>query len=179
MRTWMKLALLTAAAVIAGQLLVPRARPELGMGQPTPPLALPDLAGQRVELSALRGKVVALNFWATWCAPCLLEIPELTEVWRQNRREGRCFELLGVAEESGSRAEVATQAKRLGIPYPVLLDTEGAAAERFRISGYPHTLLIDAEGKLRRVFEGPVRKGTLEEALRPLLAGAPAGCPRA
>jgi cytochrome c biogenesis protein CcmG/thiol:disulfide interchange protein DsbE len=179
MKPWLKLAVLAVAAVVAARLLVHRPSPDFALGGPAPELALPDLAGRRVDLSGLKGRVVALNFWATWCGPCLLEIPELAEVWRQSRKEGRCFELLGVAEESGSREQVASEAERLAIPYPVLLDADGSVAETFRVPSYPRTYLIDAQGTVRRVFEGAVRRRTLEEALRPLLATAPSSCPRA
>jgi len=179
MKAWLKLAVLAAAAVVAAQFLVHRPPRDFELGGPAPALALPDLAGRRVDLSGLKGRVVALNFWATWCGPCLLEIPELAEVWRRSRKEGRCFELLGVAEESGSRAQVASEAERLDIPYPVLLDADGSVAETFRVPSYPRTYLIDAQGNVRRVFDGAVRRRTLEDALLPLLATAPAACPRA
>ncbi len=179
MKAWLKLAVLAAVAAIAATFLVRHPSGDFELGGQAPPLALPDLAGRRVDLAGLKGRVVALNFWATWCGPCLMEIPELAEVWRQSRQDGRCFELLGVAEESGSRDQVASEAEKLAIPYPILLDTDGSVAETFQVPSYPRTYLIDAEGKVRRVFEGAIRRRTLEDALRPLLATAPASCPRA
>jgi cytochrome c biogenesis protein CcmG/thiol:disulfide interchange protein DsbE len=74
---------------------------------------------------------------------------------------------------------VASEATKLAIPYPVLLDADGSVAETFRVPSYPRTYLIDAEGTVRHVFDGAVRRRTLEEALRPLLATAPTSCPRA
>jgi cytochrome c biogenesis protein CcmG/thiol:disulfide interchange protein DsbE len=145
-----------------------------GGGAEAPPLALPDLGGRKVELAAYRGRVVAVNFWATWCGPCLEEIPGLAEAWRTHR--DRCFEILGVAEESGGRDDIAAAAGKLGIPYPVLLDADGSAASAFRVPGYPRTYLVDPGGKVRRVFDGALSRRVLEEALGPLL---PATCPRA
>jgi cytochrome c biogenesis protein CcmG/thiol:disulfide interchange protein DsbE len=171
---WLKLAVLFVAALVATQLLLGRSRPGVAVGEPAPALALPDLAGRPISLASLKGKVVAVNFWATWCGPCLLEIPELAEVWRE--RSGRCFEVLGVAEESGSRDDVAAAAARLGIPYPVLLDPEGTAIAPFKVPGYPRTYLIDAGGKVSRVFDGALGKRALEKAVEPLL---PAACPGA
>lgn len=167
MNRWAKLAVLVVAAVVAGQLLVRRSAPPVE-GE-APPLALPDLQGRTVDLAGLRGKVVAVNFWATWCGPCREEIPELAEVWTEHR--GRCFELLGVAEES-AREDVARVAA--GIPYPVLLDERAEVLSSWKVPGYPRTYLLDAEGKVRRVFDGALRKRQLEEAIRPLL---PATCP--
>jgi cytochrome c biogenesis protein CcmG/thiol:disulfide interchange protein DsbE len=170
MKGWAKLAVLTVAAVVVGQLLVQRAQPPARDGEDAPPLVLPDLAGRTVDLGALRGKVVAVNFWASWCAPCREEIPALAEAWAS--LAGKCFELLGVAEES-AREDVARLAP--SIPYPILIDAHAEALSAWRVPGYPRTYLVDAEGRIRRVFEGALRKRQLEEAIRPLL---PQSCPR-
>lgn len=174
MRSWTQLAALAAVAVVVAQVLVRGAAPSFAPGEEAPSISLPDLQGHPVDLGALRGRVVAINFWATWCAPCQAEIPELARVWREQR--GRCLEILGVAEESGSPAEVAEFARRHAIPYPVLLDPDGKAAESWRVPGYPRTYLVDAGGKVRQVFDGALRKRSLEEALEPLLM-PPGSCP--
>jgi len=169
MRSWTKLALLAVAAVVVTQLLVQRSHAPAPSGEAAPPLALRDLGGRTVDIAKLRGKVVAVNFWATWCAPCLEEIPVLAQVWNEHR--GGCFELLGVAEES-AREDVARVAAT--IPYPVLFDERAVALSAWRVPGYPRTYLLDADGKIRHVFEGALRKQQLEEAIRPLLPGT---CP--
>jgi cytochrome c biogenesis protein CcmG/thiol:disulfide interchange protein DsbE len=169
MNGWTRLAVLVVAAVVAGQLLFGRSSPPVPAGDAAPPLALPDLAGTTVDLASLRGKVVAVNFWASWCPPCREELPELAEVWTEHR--GRCFELLGVAEES-AREDVLRLAS--AIPYPVLLDEKAEALSPWKVAGYPRTYLLDTEGKVRRVFDGALRKRQLAEAIRPLL---PATCP--
>ena len=122
-----------------------------------------------MDVAKLRGKVVAVNFWATWCPPCRQEIPGLAELWTEHR--GRCFELLGVAEES-AREDVLRMAP--SIPYPVLLDERAEAVRPWGVSGYPVTFLVDTEGKVRQVFTGGVEKQELEAAIKPLL---PASCP--
>ena len=169
MNSWTKIAVLIVTAVVVTQLLVRRSQPPVPTGDEAPALALPDLQGRTVDLAKLRGKVVAVNFWASWCPPCREEIPELAEVWSENR--GRCFELLGVAEES-AREDVARLAA--GIPYPILLDERAVALSAWRVAGYPRTYLLDTEGKVRRVFLGALSKRQLEEAIQPLL---PATCP--
>ncbi len=179
MKNWIKLSLLAVAAIVATELYLRHAsvRPRVPAGVAAPAFTLPDTDGRDVSLSALKGRVVALNFWATWCGPCQEEIPELAKVYSVNK--GRCFEMLGVAEESGARDQVVAAARKLGINYPVLLDDEGKAGDAFRIPGYPRTFLIDVDGRIRRVFEGAVDREDLERALAPLLAEAPASCPRA
>jgi cytochrome c biogenesis protein CcmG/thiol:disulfide interchange protein DsbE len=122
MNRWLKLLLLVVTAVIVTQLLVQRAAPPSSTGDRAPPLALPDLNGRHVDLARLRGKVVAVNFWATWCSPCRDEIPELAQFWTEQK--GRCFELVGVAEES-AREDVAKVAA--SIPYPVVVDERAEA----------------------------------------------------
>jgi cytochrome c biogenesis protein CcmG/thiol:disulfide interchange protein DsbE len=169
MRIWIKLAILAVAALLVTQLLIRKSAPPIASGEPSPPLVLPDLAGRPVDLASLRGKVVAVNFWATWCGPCREEIPEFAEVWRTHR--GRCFEILGVAEES-ARQDVLAMASQ--IPYPVLLDERAEALKPWNVQGYPRTYLVDAEGKLRQVFVGGLSGAELQEAIRPLL---PASCP--
>ena len=169
MRSWTKLGLLVLAAVVAGQVLVRGGSAPLAEGVAAPPLALTALDGRMVDLAALRGRVVAVNFWATWCAPCRHELPELAATWVANR--DRCFELLGVVEESASD-DVAAAARAL--PYPVLPDPRAEVAAAWKVAGYPRTYLVDAEGRVRQVFDGPLTRARLEAALEPL---RPASCP--
>lgn len=175
MNRWLKLVLLALAVVLAFELVVHRARRVRGVpsGAAAPAFTLPAADGSQVSLEGLRGKVVAVNFWATWCGPCREEIPELARVY--TARQGRCFEMLGVAEESGDHREVSATARKLGINYPVLFDDDAKVGDAFRIPGYPRTYLIDVEGRIRKVFEGQLGEGELDRALSPLVAE----CPRA
>jgi len=169
MNRWLKLLLLVVTAVIVTQLLVQRAAPPSSTGDRAPPLALPDLNGRHVDLARLRGKVVAVNFWATWCSPCRDEIPELAQFWTEQK--GRCFELVGVAEES-AREDVAKVAA--SIPYPVVVDERAEAIGAWGVQGYPMTYVVDPEGNVRHVFTGGISREQLEGAVKPLL---PATCP--
>ncbi len=177
MNAWIKLSLLGMCAVAAGELLTQRHAAPAPKGKPAPAFTLRDTNGREVSLSSLRGKVVAMNFWASWCGPCREEIPDFAKVYAS--KKGKCFEMLGLAEESGERDEVVQAAAKLGINYPVLLDDYGKVSDDFKIEGYPRTFLIDVHGNIRKVFEGGVDQAGLEKELAPLLAEAPASCPRA
>ena len=169
-RSWVKLLVLAVAAVVVAQLMVQKSAPPFAVGQAAPPLSLQDPAGKALDLQSLRGRAVLVNFWATWCPPCLQEIPELAEAWRAHR--GQCLEIVGVAEESGSTADVADFARRHAIPYPLLVDADGKAAAAWHVPGYPRSYLVDREGRVRRVFDGPLERRSLEELVGPHLAAA-------
>ena len=116
-----------------------------------PPLELIDLEGNRVRLADYRGRVVLLNFWATWCPPCVEEIPSLNRL--QLEMAGEPFVVLGV--DVGETAETVN--RFLGtIPadYPVLLDPEGEAVAPWKVRAFPTTFLIDREGHIRYAYFG-------------------------
>jgi cytochrome c biogenesis protein CcmG, thiol:disulfide interchange protein DsbE len=173
MKGWTKLLFLGLLAVGAAEMAL-RSRAAPPAVGAAPAFDLPDLQGRSVSLASLQGRVVAVNFWATWCGPCREEIPDLARVYAAHRE--KCFEMVGVAEESGGREDVAEAARRFGINYPVLVDPQGRTGEAYRIPGYPRTFLIDHQGQIRRAFDGAVDRGELERALAPLLAEAPQGC---
>ena len=178
MKSWLKLAVLAVLAIAVVELGLRRAGTrQAPAGAAAPAFTLPDTDGRSVSLKSLKGKVVAVNFWATWCGPCRDEMPELSRVYAENR--GRCFEMLGIAEESGPREEVVATAQRFGATYPILLDDDGRAGDAFKIPAYPRTFLIDGNGLIRKVFEGAIGRGELQQALLPLLRETSGSCPRA
>ena len=118
---------------------------------PTPPLTLNDLRGQPWSLSAQRGRVVLLNFWATWCEPCRAEMPALQEL--ATRLGPRRLAVVGVNyQESEARIERFVTAAAL--TFPVLLDRDGAAARAWTRRIFPTSVLVDPEGRARQVIVG-------------------------
>jgi peroxiredoxin len=137
------------------------------VGGEAPDFTLPALGGTKLTLSQLRGGPVVLNFWATWCAPCKDELPELEQVYRDYKDRG--LVVLAVSEDDESSFRQVRPYVRRGSPrvgaytFPVALDTEREVARRYRLAGLPGTYLIDAAGIVRAVYPGPItRQGLLE-----------------
>jgi cytochrome c biogenesis protein CcmG, thiol:disulfide interchange protein DsbE len=139
-------------------------------GQATPALALSDLDGKPFDAGLLRGKVVVLNFWATWCGPCVAELPVLG---RLAARDG--VAVVGVNYKEGLPAIRAFTAAH-PIPYPVLRDRDGAAFAQWSPGVMPTTILLDRQGRARwrTVGEIPADDARLAQAIDALLA-EPAG----
>lgn len=139
------------------QELVGQSRPALtGVSlSPAPDFTLRTTDGSTLSLSSLRGKVVLLNFWATWCPPCRAEMPDLDALHRKYGTE-RDFVVLGVNNMEGA-AEVAAFAQEQRIAFPLLLDTDGRAAEKlFGVRYLPTSMIIDREGNIRDTWQGQI-----------------------
>ena len=125
----------------------------------TPPVPAPlevfqDLEGTPVRLADFRGQVVLLNFWATWCAPCIREMPSLDRL--QSILGGEGLHVLAVSIDRGGKKVVAPFAKKLALrDLPLYLDPKSSLARAFGIPGLPATFLIDAKGKVVRALAGP------------------------
>ena len=163
-----------AALALAAALTVPM--PALAappaIGKPAPALIVRELDGHRFDLAKLRGKVVLVNFWATWCSPCRVEMPTLNAFYR--RYHARGLEVLGLSiDQAPDDGEVKKVMRQFGYP--------GALASAARENGFgepvavPVTYVIDARGVLRAQLqaEGPagVSLRALEQAVLPLLTG--------
>jgi cytochrome c biogenesis protein CcmG, thiol:disulfide interchange protein DsbE len=151
------LAIVVGAAV--GFVLLRGAKGEgLGAGAPAPPLRLPALAGPEVDLQSFSGRVVLLNFWASWCGPCVEEMPSLERLYRALAPRG--LVVLGVSADEDEGA-LLSFLKRVPVTFPVLRDPGGrVASARYRATGYPQTFVIDGAGVIREVFVGPVQWDT-------------------
>jgi peroxiredoxin len=151
--------------------------PPLEAGSPAPDFSLPRLSeGEPVSLATLRGRVVLVNFWATWCKPCEDEMPAMESLYRALRGEG--FELLAVSVDAGD-AEVEAFRDRLGISFPILRDPDRRVATRYQSLRFPESWLIRADGVVAARFIGPREWDAPEyaERIRALL-GAPAPAAR-
>jgi peroxiredoxin len=136
-----------------------------------PAFDLPDLNGGRVSLASLEGKVLVVDFWATWCGPCIQEIPEYAEFWRRNQPRG--VEVLGVVMESGSPDEILDFVREYRIPYRQLLGDDEVASDFGVNQGLPTTFVIDQEGVIRSKILGspPTKFEKLQETVDAALEG--------
>ena len=125
------------------------------VGRPAPEYVAATLDGDSVSLSSLRGEVVLLNFWATWCAPCRAETPFLQSLYEEHAEQG--FRVVGISMDTGDAADqVADFVEEYEVGYTVLHDPRMRGMELYRIIGLPATFLIDREGVIRWMMYGPV-----------------------
>lgn len=139
------------------------------VGAEAPDFALQSVEGKTVELSSYRGQVVVLNFWATWCGPCRVEMPTLEAQYARYRNEG--FTVLGV-NAGEERAQVEEFEQELGLTFPLLLDPEERIQRLYRIRAYPTSILIDRQGKIAKVHFGVLTQDQLEQYLSELGVGS-------
>jgi thiol-disulfide isomerase/thioredoxin len=148
-----------AATILSAVLFIVPAIAAAGELQPyeeraePPALDLPDLGGRQYNLDSYRGQVVLVNFWASWCTPCLLEMPSMQRL--ATALQDRPFRLLAVNVKE-SRSKAWKFMKLLKVTFTTLLDSEGETAEAWDVQIYPTSYLIDADGRMRYVAYGPV-----------------------
>ncbi len=138
--------------------------------RPAPEFALKDADGKTVRLSDYKGKVVLLNFWATWCGPCKIEIPWFGELEQKYRDRG--FAVLGVSMDEEGWDVVKPFTAELHVNYRVLLGNDETAQLYGGVDSLPTTFVIDQEGRIVSVHLGLVSKSNYEDEIEQLLAAA-------
>jgi cytochrome c biogenesis protein CcmG/thiol:disulfide interchange protein DsbE len=128
---------------------------------------LPDLNGKIVSLDDFRGKVVIINFWATWCPPCEEEIPKLNQLHK--RYENEALVVIGIALDKDSLNLVEPFVRKKRVGYPTLVGNEQVLRGVKDFSGVPTTLIVDQKGKIQKKFDGSFDKDDLERSLKELL----------
>jgi peroxiredoxin len=128
-----------------------------------PDFTLPDLSGRPVKLSDFRGKTVVIDFWATWCPPCVFQVPELNEFWKANEAAGDVV-VLGVAVDAEGASVVEPWVKEQGVSYRILIGTE-ALAKQFGALGFPTLVVVTPEGRIDSLHVGLIEVAELERIL--------------
>lgn len=132
-----------------------------------PRFELKDLKGRVVRLSDYRGKVVLLNFWATWCPPCRAEMPDLVKL--QSEYQARGLQVIGVTYPDYSRRLVQKVTRQLKVNYPIILGSRELAAKYNVGEVLPATIIIDKDGKIRGNILGIMGPDEFEQIVKPLL----------
>jgi len=137
-----------------------------------PDFSLESLDGKTMRLSDFRGQAVLLNFWATWCGPCKIEMPWFVDFQKQYASQG--LQIVGVAMDDASKEDIAKFAKDMGVNYPILIGKESVGDQYGGVPALPETFLIGRDGKFVDKIIGLKGKGDIEEDIRKTLDTKPA-----
>jgi thiol-disulfide isomerase/thioredoxin len=142
-----------------------------------PDFTLDSLDGQSMRLSDLRGKAVLLNFWATWCGPCKIEMPWFVELQKEYGSQG--LQIVGVAMDEAGKDDIAKFAQQMGVNYPVLLGKEEVGDQYGGVPALPESFFIGRDGKIVDKIIGLRGKAEIEDAIKKALNTQPAANPMA
>jgi thiol-disulfide isomerase/thioredoxin len=156
-----------ARAVVLATLLIVLPAVAAGQSIEAPAVKLKDLRGRTVRVGDYRGKVVLINFWATWCPPCRAEMPDLVRWQRQYRSRG--LQVIGITYPPTELRAVRQFIRSIGVNYPVLLGAEETKAMFDPGEALPFSVVIDREGKIRDKIENIILPEEFEQKVKPLL----------
>jgi len=175
------LALVVVAVIVAGMLYIgfhmarrpgPDAPAILSKSTPAPDFTLQSLDGKNMRLSDFRGKAVLLNFWATWCGPCKIEMPWFVDLQKEYGPQG--LQIVGVAMDDSSKEDIAKFAQEMGVNYPVLIGKEAVGDEYGGVPALPESFFIGRDGKIIDKIIGLKGKGEIEDSIKKALDTSPA-----
>jgi cytochrome c biogenesis protein CcmG, thiol:disulfide interchange protein DsbE len=126
----------------------------LTVGKVAPDFYLPDLNDKELRLSDFRGKVVFLNFWATWCKPCREEMPSMEILYKNFEKDGLVILAISI-DRVTTKKDIPPFVKALNLTFPILIDSWGQTDKRYKLMGVPETYIIDQQGILREKVIGP------------------------
>jgi thiol-disulfide isomerase/thioredoxin len=139
----------------------------LGQAVKAPRFELRDINGHRVRLSDYQGKVVLINFWATWCPPCRAEMPDLIRLQREHVKQG--LQIIGITYPPERKARVRRFARSLKVNYPIILGTREIKARFSSEETLPLTVVINRDGKVSEIIIGILLREEFDEKIKPLL----------
>jgi peroxiredoxin len=142
------------------------------LSRPAPDFSLASLDGKTTHLSDFRGKAVLLNFWATWCGPCKIEMPWFVDFQKQYGAQG--LQIVGVAMDDASTEDIAKFAHDMSVNYPILIGKEAVGDQYGGVPALPESFLISRDGKIMDKIIGLRGKAEIEDAIKKALDTRPA-----
>jgi thiol-disulfide isomerase/thioredoxin len=136
-----------------------------------PDFSLESLDGKTMRLSDFRGKAVLLNFWATWCGPCKIEMPWFVDLQKQYGSQG--LQIVGVAMDDGSKEDIAKFARDMGVNYPILIGKESVGDQYGGVPALPESFIIARDGKIVDKIVGLRGKSEIEDSIKKALNARP------
>ncbi len=138
------------------------------LGKAAPDFTLKTLDGKTLRLSDLRGKTVVLNFWATWCPPCKVELPWFVDLQKQYGSQG--LEIVGISEDEGGKEKVAQFAKEMGVNYTIAVDDNSVSTKYGDVEDLPTTFYINRDGKIVEYAMGLLDRSEIEQKMKSALS---------
>lgn len=138
------------------------------VGEPAPDFTLRTLDGKKVSLRDFRGNTVLINFWATWCPPCRVEMPAIQAVYEEKKGQGFVVLAVNLQEESAVAARFAEEFR---LTFPILLDERGQVAALYQLRGLPTSYFVDGAGVVRALRVGDMNRSFIEARLKDLSGG--------
>ena len=162
--------LIPANGSAAGDSAAPDAEGSELRGKPAPAFALTGTDGRKVSLEQFKGHPVVVNFWATWCGPCKLEMPWFQEFSNKYKPQG--LVILGLSQDEGATpATVATAARKIGVTYPILMPDDKVAKDYGGVDYLPETFYVDKAGKVVSITAGAPTKDQMEANIQQAIGG--------
>lgn len=156
------------AAIAAGCTEEKMEAPPKPAPKPAPEFSLPDLKGAEVSMKSLRGSPVLVNFWASWCLPCVEEMPEIDRFYRAKKDTGLKALMINLKEPPAVAGEMV---RRNGYAFLTLLDESGEVSEKFQVFGLPMTYFIDAKGVIRYSHMGRLTREIMYAGFEAITGG--------
>ncbi len=163
--------MLVSAPYLANRAGLVKSRPAQSdiKGKDAPEFSLESLQGNTIRLSDYHGKAVLLNFWATWCQPCKIEMPWFEDLQRQYGPQG--LQVVGIAMDDASKEDIAKFVKQMGVDYPILLGKESVGDAYGGVQFLPSTFFIDRSGKITDHIFGLKSRSEIEDEIKQALGG--------